>query len=151
MLLNVVLNLVKSLHLLEMTESFGTTAQLVIDVKFASKGRNVVERLKVGKVLPWVLLRLLCNEKRKFEIVYPECGIVKLIDIGKKADVLCSSFGKRILGDLKFVNIIPAVKGYGLTLESPYHLQTGLQICRDLTHMCSDEILEMVLLVLRLL
>jgi hypothetical protein len=53
----------------------------------------------VGKVFSRILLRLLCNEESKLKIVNTKCGIVELIDIGEKANVLCSSFGKRILGD----------------------------------------------------
>lgn len=53
----------------------------------------------MGEVFSWILLRLLCNEKREFEIVYTERGIIELIDIRKKANMLGGSIGKRILGD----------------------------------------------------
>ena len=58
-----------------------------------------MERLEVGEVFSWILLRLLCNEKREFEIVYAERGIIELIDIREKANMLGGSIGKRILGD----------------------------------------------------
>jgi hypothetical protein len=53
----------------------------------------------VGKIFSRILLRLLCDQESKLEVVNTKRGIVELIDIGKKANVLRSSFGKRILGD----------------------------------------------------
>jgi hypothetical protein len=57
-----------------------------------------MERLEVGEIFSWILLRLLCNQKRKFQIVYAERGIIELINICKKANMLGGSFGERILG-----------------------------------------------------
>jgi hypothetical protein len=49
------------------------------------------------EVFSRVLLRLLCNEERKFEVIYSERSVIELVDICEEADMLCGFFGKWVL------------------------------------------------------